>query len=83
MSNHNVFSHITCFRLTVEEHIWFYARLKGQTNAEVKEELPEMIKDIALPHKQKEMSKNLSGQILICNSFFSTFIFLKKMLLVF
>ncbi|XP_048255576.1 phospholipid-transporting ATPase ABCA1-like isoform X2 [Haliotis rufescens] len=47
--------------LTVEEHIWFYARLKGRTNAEVKRELPQMVKDVGLPNKIKEISKNLSG----------------------
>lgn len=49
------------FRLTVEEHIWFYARLKGRSEAEVQREMPQMIKDVGLPHKSKEKSCNLSG----------------------
>lgn len=48
-------------RLTVEEHIYFYARLKGCSRLEVKMETDQMIKDIGLPHKRKEMAKNLSG----------------------
>ncbi|KAK7101016.1 phospholipid-transporting ATPase ABCA1-like [Littorina saxatilis] len=47
--------------LTVEEHIWFYASLKGMTKKEVKEEMNKMIKDVGLPHKRKEQSRNLSG----------------------
>ena len=47
--------------LTVEEHIWFYARLKGLSEAEVKQEISQMIKDVGLPHKRKEQSRNLSG----------------------
>ena len=27
-----------CFRLTVEEHLWFYAKLKGQSDNAIKEE---------------------------------------------
>ncbi|XP_013414368.2 LOW QUALITY PROTEIN: ATP-binding cassette sub-family A member 1-like [Lingula anatina] len=47
--------------LTVEEHMWFYARLKGMSEAEVKQEMEGMIKDVGLPHKRDELSKNLSG----------------------
>ncbi|KAH9491700.1 ATP-binding cassette sub- A member 1 [Bulinus truncatus] len=47
--------------LTVEEHIWFYARLKGKSSEEVKKEMDEMIKDVGLPHKRKEKAENLSG----------------------
>ncbi|XP_037335370.2 phospholipid-transporting ATPase ABCA1-like [Pungitius pungitius] len=47
--------------LTVEEHIYFYARLKGRSRAEVKIEMDQMIKDVGLPHKRKELAKNLSG----------------------
>ncbi|KAI4890960.1 hypothetical protein NFI96_031544, partial [Prochilodus magdalenae] len=47
--------------LTVEEHIYFYARLKGRSSKEVKQEMDQMIKDVGLPHKRKELSKNLSG----------------------
>ncbi|GFR62987.1 ATP-binding cassette sub-family A member 1, partial [Elysia marginata] len=47
--------------LTVEEHIWFYARLKGRSEEAVKKELDQMIKDVGLPEKRKEKSCNLSG----------------------
>lgn len=52
-------------RLTVEEHLWFYARLKGAPSSEVKVEMEQMIKDVALPHKRKEHSSNLSGNIFL------------------
>lgn len=48
-------------RLTVEEHIYFYARLKGRGRDEVKAEMDQMIKDVGLPHKRKDLAKNLSG----------------------
>ncbi|KAJ0055813.1 hypothetical protein NL108_012856, partial [Boleophthalmus pectinirostris] len=47
--------------LTVEEHIYFYARLKGWSKDEVKVEMEQMINDVGLPHKRKELAKNLSG----------------------
>ncbi|XP_067379656.1 phospholipid-transporting ATPase ABCA1-like isoform X3 [Channa argus] len=47
--------------LTVEEHIYFYARLKGRNRDEVKIEMDQMIKDVGLPHKRKDLAKNLSG----------------------
>ncbi|XP_070562934.1 phospholipid-transporting ATPase ABCA3-like [Ptychodera flava] len=54
---HNVlFDH-----LTVEEHMWFYARLKGMSNKEVKVEMEQMIKDVGLPNKRHEKTKHLSG----------------------
>ena len=49
--------------LTVEEHIYFYARLKGCSSEEVKQEIDQMIKDVGLPHKRKELAKNLSGMV--------------------
>lgn len=45
----------------MEEHIYFYARLKGRSRQEVKAEMDQMIKDVGLPHKRKELVKNLSG----------------------
>lgn len=48
-------------RLTVEEHIYFYGRLKGRSSEEVKQEIDQMIKDVGLPHKRKDLAKNLSG----------------------
>ncbi|KAJ8382923.1 hypothetical protein SKAU_G00037010 [Synaphobranchus kaupii] len=47
--------------LTVEEHIYFYARLKGRSSTELKSEMDQMINDVGLPHKRKEKAKNLSG----------------------
>uniref|UniRef100_A0AAY4A5Y8 P-type phospholipid transporter n=1 Tax=Denticeps clupeoides TaxID=299321 RepID=A0AAY4A5Y8_9TELE len=47
--------------LTVEEHIYFYARLKGQSSKEVKAEIDQMIEDVGLPHKRHELARNLSG----------------------
>lgn len=48
-------------RLTVEEHIYFYGRLKGCSRQQVKVEAEQMIKDVGLPHKRRELAKNLSG----------------------
>ncbi|CAL1298938.1 unnamed protein product [Larinioides sclopetarius] len=47
--------------LTVLEHLWFYARLKGADEKEVIQEANEMIKDMNLLPKTNELSKNLSG----------------------
>ncbi|KAJ1086296.1 hypothetical protein NDU88_006417 [Pleurodeles waltl] len=54
---HNVLFDI----LTVEEHVWFYGRLKGLTNEEVKEESKQLILDVGLMHKSKEPTRSLSG----------------------
>ncbi|KAH0628410.1 hypothetical protein JD844_009534 [Phrynosoma platyrhinos] len=47
--------------LTVEEHIWFYARLKGLSENLVKEEMEQMAIDVGLPHKLKSKTSKLSG----------------------
>nr|ALU63310.1 ATP-binding cassette transporter subfamily A member 1-like protein [Oryzias melastigma] len=47
--------------LTVEEHIYFYGRLKGLNGSELKTEMDQMIKDVGLLHKRKDLAKNLSG----------------------
>ncbi|NXI52583.1 ABCA1 protein, partial [Chloroceryle aenea] len=47
--------------LTVEEHIWFYARLKGLPEKKVKEEMEQMAVDVSLPHKLKARTSKLSG----------------------
>uniref|UniRef100_A0A8C3L206 P-type phospholipid transporter n=1 Tax=Chrysolophus pictus TaxID=9089 RepID=A0A8C3L206_CHRPC len=47
--------------LTVEEHIWFYARLKGLPEKKVKEEMEQMAMDVGLPHKLKVRTSKLSG----------------------
>ncbi|XP_077188183.1 phospholipid-transporting ATPase ABCA7 isoform X2 [Paroedura picta] len=54
---HNVLFDI----LTVEEHIWFYGRLKGLSEKQVQEETDQIIRDVGLPHKRCEQTKNLSG----------------------
>ncbi|XP_069561182.1 phospholipid-transporting ATPase ABCA1 [Brachyistius frenatus] len=48
-------------QLTVEEHIYFYARLKGRSRSEVQTEMDQLIEDVGLPHKRKDLAKNLSG----------------------
>lgn len=48
-------------RLNVEEHLWFYARLRGQPEETVKAELDIMIQDLGLPHKRTTLAKDLSG----------------------
>ncbi|XP_025920538.1 ATP-binding cassette sub-family A member 7 [Apteryx rowi] len=54
---HNVLFNI----LTVEEHIWFYGRLKGLSEEQVKAEMEQLIRDTGLPHKRREQTKSLSG----------------------
>ncbi|XP_067120260.1 phospholipid-transporting ATPase ABCA1-like isoform X3 [Centruroides vittatus] len=48
-------------QLTTQEHLWFYARLKGASEKDVMEETEQMIKDTRLMSKKNELSKNLSG----------------------
>ncbi|XP_030852678.1 phospholipid-transporting ATPase ABCA1 isoform X1 [Strongylocentrotus purpuratus] len=48
-------------KLTVAEHLWFYARLKGGTANDVAIEMEQMLQDLYLPHKRDEYSANLSG----------------------
>uniref|UniRef100_A0A8C1BCS3 ABC transporter domain-containing protein n=1 Tax=Cyprinus carpio carpio TaxID=630221 RepID=A0A8C1BCS3_CYPCA len=47
--------------LTVEEHIWFYARLKGLSEEDVKAEMEQILTDTGLPHKRKSRTSQLSG----------------------
>lgn len=51
------------FRLTVEEHVWFYGCMKGLSEAEVKAELDTLLEDVGLLHKRHEQTKNLSGKV--------------------
>lgn len=46
----------------MEEHIWFYARLKGLPEKQVKEEMEQMAMDVGLPHKLKARTSKLSGR---------------------
>uniref|UniRef100_A0A8C7NR11 P-type phospholipid transporter n=1 Tax=Oncorhynchus mykiss TaxID=8022 RepID=A0A8C7NR11_ONCMY len=54
---HNVLFDI----LTVEEHVWFYGRLKGLLGDEVRKELDTLLEDVGLLHKRHEQTRNLSG----------------------
>uniref|UniRef100_A0A8D2LM79 P-type phospholipid transporter n=1 Tax=Varanus komodoensis TaxID=61221 RepID=A0A8D2LM79_VARKO len=47
--------------LTVEEHIWFYARLKGLSETLVKNEMKQMAADVGLLDKLKSKTSRLSG----------------------
>ncbi|XP_054872763.1 phospholipid-transporting ATPase ABCA1b isoform X1 [Amphiprion ocellaris] len=47
--------------LTVEEHIWFYARLKGLSEEQVKSEIEQILQDTGLPHKRNSRTSTLSG----------------------
>ena len=47
--------------LTVKEHLWFYARLKGHENLATQNETDRMLEDTGLEPKRNEYSKNLSG----------------------
>uniref|UniRef100_A0A668ACT9 P-type phospholipid transporter n=1 Tax=Myripristis murdjan TaxID=586833 RepID=A0A668ACT9_9TELE len=47
--------------LTVEEHIWFYARLKGLSEEQVKGEIEQILQDTGLPHKRRSRTSTLSG----------------------
>lgn len=51
---------VSC-RLTVEEHIWFYARLKGLSEEQVKGEIEQILQDTGLPHKRTARTSTLSG----------------------
>lgn len=48
-------------KLTVEEHLWFYARLKGMKAEELKAEMETMIQDVGLPRKRNSRVDCLSG----------------------
>lgn len=50
-------------RLTVEEHIWFYARLKGLSEEKVRFEMDQIVTDLGLPHKRKSRTSQLSGKL--------------------
>uniref|UniRef100_A0A3P9ICF3 ABC transporter domain-containing protein n=1 Tax=Oryzias latipes TaxID=8090 RepID=A0A3P9ICF3_ORYLA len=47
--------------LTVEEHIWFYARLKGLPEEQVKGEIEHILQDTGLQHKRRSRTSTLSG----------------------
>nr|CAD7255882.1 unnamed protein product [Timema shepardi] len=47
--------------LTVEEHLWFYARLKDRPVVNIEMEINIMIEDLGLPDKRQTLSRYLSG----------------------
>ncbi|EDO46878.1 predicted protein, partial [Nematostella vectensis] len=47
--------------LTVEEHLWFYASLKGMEKSRIPGEIEKFLKDVGLTNKRHELSANLSG----------------------
>ena len=48
-------------RLTVEEHLRFYASLKTGERIETRKEIEKMIDDLGLAHKKHDPSRHLSG----------------------
>lgn len=47
--------------LTVEEHLWFYARLKGMSSSDIRVEMEKLIEDVGLPLKRNNKADCLSG----------------------
>lgn len=47
--------------MSVQEHLWFYARLKGLDKQSTLDETERMLADTGLENKRHEESKNLSG----------------------
>lgn len=50
-------------RLTVEEHIWFYGRLKGVSAAAMGPEQELLIRDVGLIPKRGTQTRHLSGEL--------------------
>uniref|UniRef100_G1RC37 ATP-binding cassette sub-family A member 2 n=1 Tax=Nomascus leucogenys TaxID=61853 RepID=G1RC37_NOMLE len=48
-------------RLTVEEHLWFYSRLKSMAQEEIRREMDKMIEDLELSNKRHSLVQTLSG----------------------
>lgn len=49
-------------RLTVDEHVWFYGRLKGLSAAAVVPEQDRLLQDVGLVHKRCAQTRHLSGE---------------------
>lgn len=47
--------------MTVEEHLQFFASVKGCPPEEIEQEVTNIIESVGLKEKRKEYSKNLSG----------------------
>ncbi|KAM9393672.1 ATP-binding cassette sub-family A member 2 [Pholidichthys leucotaenia] len=48
-------------KLSVEEHLWFYSRLKGMDEEDIRKEMDKMIVDLELSHKRHSLVQTLSG----------------------
>ncbi|KAJ8285694.1 hypothetical protein GJAV_G00029870 [Gymnothorax javanicus] len=48
-------------KLTVEEHLWFYSRLKGMAEEDIRKEMDKMIEDLELSNKRHCLVQTLSG----------------------
>ncbi|XP_014259615.2 ATP-binding cassette sub-family A member 2-like [Cimex lectularius] len=46
---------------TVQEHLWFFARLKGHTTGDVQVEIQQILTDLGLINKSESLAKRLSG----------------------
>uniref|UniRef100_A0A8C1W4H8 ATP-binding cassette sub-family A member 2 n=1 Tax=Cyprinus carpio TaxID=7962 RepID=A0A8C1W4H8_CYPCA len=48
-------------KLSVEEHLWFYSRLKGMAEEDIQKEMDKMIEDLELSNKRHSLVQTLSG----------------------
>ncbi|XP_027890739.1 ATP-binding cassette sub-family A member 2 isoform X3 [Xiphophorus couchianus] len=48
-------------KLSVEEHLWFYSRLKGMAEDDICKEMDKMIVDLELSNKRHSLVQTLSG----------------------
>ncbi|XP_039902431.1 LOW QUALITY PROTEIN: ATP-binding cassette sub-family A member 2 [Simochromis diagramma] len=48
-------------KLSVEEHLWFYSRLKGMAEEDICKEMDKMIVDLELSNKRHSLVQTLSG----------------------
>ncbi|AWP06485.1 putative ATP-binding cassette sub-family A member 2 [Scophthalmus maximus] len=48
-------------KLSVEEHLWFYSRLKGMAEEDIRKEMEKMIVDLELSNKRHSLVQTLSG----------------------
>jgi ABC-type multidrug transport system ATPase subunit len=48
-------------KLTVEEHLWFYAQMKHMNEKSIQSLIDNMLKDIGLEKKRKNLVNQLSG----------------------
>lgn len=51
-------------RLTVDEHLWFYGRLKGLSAAAIGPEQDRLLQDVGLVPKRHAQTRHLSGETL-------------------